>query len=51
MITIVSKENTWHDQELLKAGRQKGIEIEIVDLFSLGKKQLDQLGEVILWAL
>jgi len=49
MITIVSRENTWHDQELLRAGKQKGVEIEITDLFDLEEKQLDQLGEVVLW--
>ncbi len=49
MITIVSKENTWHDQELLKVGKQKGIGIEMINLFDLEESQLSKIGKVILW--
>lgn len=50
-LTIIARQPTWHTNQLVEAGRKKGVEVEVVNIKSLNglAKKVEDLGDVVLW--
>lgn len=50
-LSIIARQPTWHTDQLIEAGKKKGVEVEVVNIKSLNglTKKIEELGEVVLW--
>ncbi len=50
-LTIVARESTWHTDELVREGKNKGVDVEVINIKSLNglNKLVDSLGDVVFW--
>ncbi len=49
-ITLVTKENTWHDEKIEEEAKITGVDFEVRDFKDLNDlREIDELGDIVVW--
>lgn len=50
-LSVIARNSTWHTDQLVLAGKKRGIEVEVINVRSLNglTKKIEELGDVVLW--